>query len=127
VARPEPAPASFDRTVSTLHELRDVREVRDVVQESAAARVAPVGRASRGAARDDVWTALARCESGMRNDGGGPYFGYFQFSAGTWRSLGYDGLPHQHDYATQLAAAQRLQARSGWGQWPACSRRIGLR
>ena len=24
-------------------------------------------------------------------------------------------------------AARKLQARSGWGQWPVCSRRIGAR
>ena len=28
--------------------------------------------------------------------------------------------------ATQLQAAKRLQARSGWGQWPSCARRLGL-
>ena len=37
------------------------------------------------------------------------------------------GNPVDYDYGTQLAAAQRLQARSGWGQWPHCARRLGLR
>jgi len=43
------------------------------------------------------------------------------------RGLGYAGLPHQADPATQDQAAQRLLARSGWGQWPGCSRAIGAR
>lgn len=78
----------------------------------------------------DIWGALARCESGGNPravGGGGRYFGAFQFSLGSWRAVGMSGNPVDYDYATQLAAAQRLQARSGWGQWPHCSRRLGLR
>jgi hypothetical protein len=75
----------------------------------------------------DTWAALARCESGMRNDGGAPYYGYFQFSAATWQSLGYTGLPNDVDYTVQRAAAERLVARSGWGQFPRCARNLGLR
>jgi len=93
------------------------------------ARVAPratVARAS-GPASGDVWEALARCESGNRNDGGAPFYGFFQFSAATFRSLGYTGTADQHPYGVQLEAAQRLQARSGWSQWPSCSRKIGVR
>jgi hypothetical protein len=78
----------------------------------------------------DIWGALARCESGGNPravGGGGRYFGAFQFTVGTWHSLGYGGNPVDYDYATQLVAAQRLVARSGWGQFPACSRRLGLR
>jgi resuscitation-promoting factor RpfB len=36
-------------------------------------------------------------------------------------------LPHQASKAEQIRRAQILQSRSGWGQWPACSRRLGLR
>lgn len=80
-------------------------------------------------APDDVWVKLRRCEAGgdyRRNSGNG-YYGAYQFSAATWRSLGYPGLPHQAPPAVQDEAARRLQQRSGWGQWPACSRRIGAR
>lgn len=76
----------------------------------------------------DVWSALADCESGgdpTTNTGNG-YYGAFQFSLATWRSVGESGLPSAHSYGHQRAAAQRLQARSGWGQWPACSRKLGL-
>jgi hypothetical protein len=80
-------------------------------------------------ATGDVWQRLRACESGgsyTRNSGNG-YYGAYQFSASTWHSLGYAGLPNQADPATQDAAAQALLARSGWGQWPACSRAIGAR
>jgi resuscitation-promoting factor RpfA len=72
---------------------------------------------------------LAQCESGGRwniNTGNG-YYGGLQFSAATWRSVGYGGLPHQASREVQIQAGQKLQARSGWGQWPACSRKLGLR
>jgi resuscitation-promoting factor RpfB len=76
----------------------------------------------------DVWAALARCESGgnpAASTGNG-YYGAFQFSLSTWRSVGGTGYPHQHSYAEQLHRAQMLQARSGWGQWPTCARKLGL-
>lgn len=72
---------------------------------------------------------LRQCESGgnyAANTGNG-YYGAYQFSASTWRSLGYSGLPHQASAGTQDQAAIRLQARAGWGQWPSCARRLGLR
>lgn len=77
--------------------------------------------------RGDIWAALANCESHHQNEvgGGGRYFGYFQFSLATWHSLGLAGNPMDYSYEDQRAAAQRLVARSGWGQFPVCSRRIG--
>jgi hypothetical protein len=77
----------------------------------------------------DVWARLRACESGGRyniNTGNG-FYGAYQFHPRTWRGLGYPGLPHQASPEMQDEAARKLQARSGWGQWPACSRRIGAR
>ena len=77
----------------------------------------------------DVWARLRQCESGGRyniNTGNG-FYGAYQFHPRTWRGLGYPGLPHQASPEMQDDAARKLQARSGWGQWPACSRRLGLR
>ena len=95
-----------------------------------AARAARASRASRSSARPTgPWAALAACESGgnpRARSSSGLYFGAFQFSIATWRSLGYGGNPADHSYGTQLEAAKRLQARSGWGQWPRCARRLGL-
>jgi hypothetical protein len=75
-----------------------------------------------------AWASLRRCESGGNygdNTGNG-YYGAYQFTAGTWHSLGLAGLPSDAAPAVQDHAAQVLQARSGWGQWPACSRALGL-
>ena len=71
---------------------------------------------------------LRQCESGGRytlNTGNG-YFGAYQFSASTWSRLGFSGLPHQAPAAIQDDAARKLQAKAGWGQWPACARKLGL-
>jgi hypothetical protein len=73
--------------------------------------------------------ALRKCESGGNykiNTGNG-YYGAYQFALGTWRRLGYSGYPHEAAPATQDEAAVKLQAKAGWGQWPACSRKLGLR
>jgi hypothetical protein len=75
-----------------------------------------------------VWAELRQCESGGNYaiDTGNGYYGAYQFSAATWHGLGFTGLPNQAPPAVQDEAAVELQARSGWGQWPACSRRLGL-
>ena len=72
---------------------------------------------------------LRQCESGNRynlNTGNG-YYGAYQFSLSTWRTLGYPGYPHEAEPTVQYDAAKKLQARAGWGQWPSCSRKIGVR
>ena len=76
---------------------------------------------------DDVWGRLARCESGGNPQavgGRGRFFGAFQFTLKSWHSVGMSGSPVDYSYADQLAAAQRLQARSGWRNWPVCARRV---
>ncbi|MFT0762614.1 transglycosylase family protein [Actinomyces sp. F1_1611] len=76
----------------------------------------------------DVWAALAQCESGgnpAANTGNG-YYGLYQFSLGTWQSVGGVGLPSDASAAEQTQRAQILQQRSGWGQWPACAASLGL-
>lgn len=78
----------------------------------------------------DVFDALAACESGgdpTTNTGNG-FGGAFQFTASTWRSMGTGySVPWDAPYSVQKDAARRLQARSGWGQWPGCARKLGLR
>ena len=88
-----------------------------------------VRRGAAAPATGDAWARLRACESGgnyAANTGNG-YYGAYQFSLTTWRALGYSGLPSAAAPAVQDAAAQRLQASAGWGQWPACSRSLGLR
>ncbi|WP_216077406.1 transglycosylase family protein [Isoptericola sediminis] len=77
----------------------------------------------------DVWGELAHCESGGRvrlNTGNG-YYGMYQFSSSTWRAVGGSGLPHYHGAQEQTKRAQILQRRAGWGQWPHCTSKLGLR
>jgi uncharacterized protein YabE (DUF348 family) len=84
---------------------------------------------SGSAGGNSVWDRLAQCESGGNwsiNTGNG-FYGGVQFTASTWRAMGGSGLPHQHSRETQIALAKKLQARAGWGQWPACTAKLGLR
>lgn len=77
-----------------------------------------------------VWAALAQCESGGNPSAvsaSGTYHGLYQFSVATWQSVGGSGLPSQASAAEQTKRAKMLQARSGWGQWPVCSQKIGVR
>ncbi|WP_276567335.1 resuscitation-promoting factor [Actinomyces ruminis] len=86
------------------------------------------GSSSASAGDDSVWAALAQCESGgnpTTNTGNG-FYGLYQFSLSTWQALGGTGYPHEADAATQTAMAKKLQAQSGWGQWPDCAARLGL-
>lgn len=88
------------------------------------------GGSSGGSVSGDVWAALAQCESGGSPtivSPNGLYHGLYQFSVSTWQSVGGSGLPSQASPAEQTERAKALQARSGWGQWPACSSRLGLR
>ena len=90
--------------------------------------VAPPIAAPSGSGSGGVWLRLRQCESGddyQANTGNG-FFGAYQFSQQTWTDLGYPGRPDLDPAAMQDAAAQKLQAESGWGQWPACSAALGL-
>ena len=82
-----------------------------------------------GEVGDDVWAKLAQCESGgdpTTNTGNG-FYGMYQFTLETWQSLGGTGYPYEADAATQTAMAKKLQAQAGWGQWPGCADKLGLR
>lgn len=68
------------------------------------------------------FAALAECESGGNpsiNTGNG-YYGLYQFSLPTWRSVGGSGLPSEASAAEQTMRAKILYDRSGPGQWPTC-------
>jgi LysM repeat protein len=115
--RPLPAPI-VTRTIS--------------VERSAApatARRSPVIRSASAPASGSVWDRLAQCESGGNwsiNTGNG-YSGGLQFSPGTWRANGGTGSAHNASRAEQIRVAERVRASQGWGAWPACSAKLGLR
>ena len=92
---------------------------------AAAAGGAPAPAVAGGS----VWDALAKCEAGGNwsiNTGNG-YYGGLQFSLGTWRANGGTGMPHEASREQQIAIAERVQASQGWGAWPSCTRKLGLR
>ena len=79
------------------------------------------------AAPTSTWDRVAQCESGGRwniNTGNG-YYGGLQFTLSTWKGAGGLAYAPRADLATreqQIAVAQHL----GWGNWPACARKLGL-
>jgi uncharacterized protein YabE (DUF348 family) len=86
-------------------------------------------KVSSGGSGSGVWDKIAKCESGGNwsiNTGNG-FYGGLQFSLGTWRAYGGHGMPNQASRSTQIAVAKKIQARQGWGAWPACTRKLGLR
>ena len=88
-----------------------------------------VASSSNSGASGGVWAALRQCESGgnySTNTGNG-FQGAYQFTQQTWSGIGMSGSPSSASPAQQDAAAKKLQAQSGWGQWPACSAKLGLR
>lgn len=76
-----------------------------------------------------VWDRIAACESGGNwsiNTGNG-FYGGLQFTLSSWRAVGGSGYPHQASKSEQIARAEMLRARQGWGAWPACTAKLGLR
>ncbi len=90
------------------------------------------GAPAPAVASGSVWDQLAQCESGGNwaiNSGNG-YYGGLQFSASTWAAYGGTEYAPTADKATreqQIAVAQRTQAAQGWGAWPACTAKLGIR
>jgi hypothetical protein len=92
--------------------------------------VATTGSADAATMR--TWDRLAHCESGGRWHiaTGNGYYGGLQFSGSTWRAFGgkrYAALPHRASRSQQVRVAERVRHSQGWGAWPSCSRRVGLR
>lgn len=113
-------------------------ETRLTLQEETT--TAPIDRVERVGTRmlegETIWDALARCEAGGRWEvvrvvnSRTSYHGGLQFDARTWSAFRPDGFPALASEATreqQIEVAERVLARQGWGAWPACSRRLGLR
>jgi len=90
--------------------------------------LAALGLQARDASQEDAATVLeriAQCESG-----GDPtavsrdrrYFGKYQFSRATWRSVGGTGNPARASEAEQDRRAAILYEREGTAPWPVCGR-----
>jgi len=105
----------------------------------------------------EPWASLADCESGDWLNGGAAFVegsarwewarpgtelpswgtsihhGGLQFLPATWTWVAPDVLAEPPTYAyeatpeQQVAVAEEVQRRQGWGAWPVCSRKVGLR
>ena len=79
-----------------------------------------------------AWDALSGCEAGGNwaiNTGNG-FYGGVQFDQNTWERNGGLRYAQRADLATreeQIAIAEVTRARQGWGAWPTCSGRLGVR
>ena len=83
------------------------------------------------AATGDTWDRLAQCESSgnWSINTGNSYYGGLQFYQPTWAGFGGQQYAPRADLATreqQIAVAERVLARQGWGAWPACTRKLGF-
>jgi resuscitation-promoting factor RpfB len=102
----------------------------------------------------NIWDNLADCESGNWVDGGKSFqegsarwswakpgtevppwgttvhHGGLQFAPSTWSWLAPEGYPAFAYDATreqQIAVAEKVLAAQGWGAWPVCASKLGLR
>ncbi len=109
--------------------------VSEKVLEEAQAKHVTVGTkraAAPAVSNGSVWDSIAQCEAGgnWSIDTGNGYYGGLQFNPGTWNAFGGGAYAPTANLATreqQIAIAQKVQAVQGWGAWPACTSRLGLR
>ncbi|SHE79475.1 LysM peptidoglycan-binding domain-containing protein [Streptoalloteichus hindustanus] len=84
------------------------------------------------AAPESTWDALAQCEAGgnWNTNTGNGFSGGLQFTPSTWKAYGggqYAPNAHQASRQQQIAVAERVLQGQGWGAWPACTNKLGLR
>ncbi|MCW3066262.1 MAG: hypothetical protein JWN32_3434, partial [Solirubrobacterales bacterium] len=89
------------------------------------ARMHRARRDHAAAPASPVLQAIAACESGgdpHAIGGGGAFRGKYQFTYGTWASLGGSGDPAAAAPAEQDRRAAMLYSRTGPASWPVCGR-----
>lgn len=84
----------------------------------------------------EPWYSLAVCESGMNGaprwgyNGSSGYDGGLQFHPNTWTAFGggeYTPEAWQATPQQQIEIGERVLTKQGWGAWPSCSSKLGLR
>lgn len=86
---------------------------------------------TKAVATGSVWDRLADCETHgdwAETDAMPTYSGGLGFANQYWKDYGgKTAYPYQASREEQIAVAERILADRGWGAWPACSRKLGLR
>jgi peptidoglycan hydrolase-like protein with peptidoglycan-binding domain len=83
-----------------------------------------IGGGAKAESTSDVLERIAQCESGGNPravSANGKYFGKYQFSKPTWRSVGGSGNPAKAPEAEQDRRARKLYRRAGTSPWPNCA------
>lgn len=126
-------------SVSHLHRTTVAGTVPPVaVTARAGEGLSSTGRITRLASRPrhhhripQVWRQLAYCESTNRwHIRNGGYSGGLQFQQSTWASFDVQHYAPTAADATpwqQVQVAKHVQRVQGWGAWPVCSVKVGLR
>ena len=112
------------KSVAAVHSVEPVaRIVREGTKQRPSAPAVSTG---------SVWDSLAQCESGGNwsiNTGNG-FYGGLQFTRSTWLAYGggqYAPTANLASREQQIAIATKVRdARGGYGDWPACSAKLGL-
>jgi LysM repeat protein len=132
-----PAPASYSSESSSSDsssqdyssDSSESTESYEAPAPAPAPEPAPAPAPASSGSNGGTWDALAQCESGGNwsiNTGNG-YYGGLQFTQGSWSAAGGSGSPQNASREEQIRVAENLQASQGWGAWPACSSKLGLR
>lgn len=115
-------------------------ESKDVVEENilTEAKPATIARGTKepstapSVADGSVWDSLVQCEAtgDWHINTGNGFSGGLQFTPSTWQAFGggeYAAEAYQASREEQIAVAEKVQAAQGWGAWPACTAKMGLR
>ena len=125
------APKAEKRESDTKSNRSSERESTESTEEKSS-ESGNTGASAPAAASGGVWDRLAQCESGGNwsiNTGNG-YYGGIQFNSRTWKAYGGGKYAPRADLATreqQIDIAKKVQANQGWGAWPACTSKLGIR
>ena len=99
-----------------------------VIEQPVTQAPIPTVSTGDGSISDTALDALGSCEAGLnpaRNSGNG-YYGAFQFSYGTWKSMntGYERADLAPIEVQKAAVRQLLQRSSIYNQFPGCARKM---
>ncbi|MFC7375995.1 resuscitation-promoting factor [Brachybacterium sp. GCM10030268] len=133
---PEPEPESDTEEKSSSSDSSDEAKERSGSKSSRSSEREEndgnTGASAPSVSSGSVWDRLAQCESGgdwSINTGNG-FYGGLQFTKSTWRAFGggkYASSAHLATREQQIEIAKKVQAGQGWGAWPSCTSKLGIR